>query len=174
MKKLFAIVLSLVLCLGAVSAMAEGTAVNWTDVAGSVEEVPADFVKLDATGLQMWMPTVFVPVEVPEEQKAQGLLYAFSTEDGSAQIGVSLFTMEEEKGLTDFMAALEAAGATGIEYVTLNDLPAASCALQDAVLVCVEPYAGYVAQFTFGPASNTDFAQTAQAMSASIQIIPAE
>ncbi len=174
MKKLLAIVLSLVLCLGAVSAMAEGTAVNWTDVAETVEEIPGDFVSLETTGLQMWMPSIFTPVEVPEEMASQGVQYAFSTADSSAAVAVSLFTMEGEKGLSDFMTALEEAGATGIEYVTLNDLPAASCTLQGAIVVCVEPFAGYVAQFTFGPSSDEGFAMTAQVMSASIQIIPAE
>ncbi len=176
MKKFAAIVLSLMLCLGAVAGLAEAPVVNWADVEGSVADagLEGQFVELTNTGLMMWLPSAFQAVEVPEEMAALGVQCAFATADNSGQVAVSLYQMAEGSGLAEYAAALETSGVTEIEYAVLNGLDAFSAKMVDAngiesTLVCIAPAAGYVAQLTFGPMGDEGFEATAQMMTASVQ-----
>ncbi len=176
MKKFAAIVLSLMLCLGAVAGLAETPVVNWADVESAVAEagLEGQFVELPNTGLMMWVPSIFQAVEVPEELAAMGVQCAFATADNSAQAAVSLYQMNEGTGLAEYAAALETSGVTEIEFAVLNGLDAFSAKLTDesgivSTLVGIAVAEGYVAQITFAPMGDEGFEATAQMMIASIQ-----
>lgn len=179
MKKLVAIALSLMLCLGAVSALGEApTVINWADVEPALTEtgVEGQFVELTNTGLKMWLPTIFEAAEVPEELAAMGMQCGFHTADGSAEIAVTLYQMNEGTGLAEYAATLEAGGALNIDFAVLNGLNAFSASLTDAnsvesAIVALEVGEGFVAQVTFAPMSDEGFNATTQIIMASIQPI---
>ncbi len=154
----------------------ETIVVNWSDVEGTVEAagLEGQFVELTNTGLMMWLPTVFQAEEVPEELAAMGMQCGFQTADGSAQIAVSLYQMNEGTGLAEYAAALEAGGATEIDFAVLNGLNAFSAKLVDensieSAIVALEVREDYVAQVIFGPMSDESFAAISLIIVASIQ-----
>ncbi len=177
MKKFVAIVLSLMLCLGAAAALATETevkALNWADFEEAASAVEASFQKLDPLGLQIWIPNEFNFVEASDEEKQLGLQCAFAAEDGSA-VAVSAYTLAEGAGLADYAATLEQNGATDGEYVVLNGLNAYTCVMTvegvSSMAVAVDLNNGAVAQFTVGPVSDENGVTAAITIFASIQAI---
>jgi hypothetical protein len=97
MKKLFALVLALVMALS-VTAMAETASVDVVDWDGLISNEGMDafvangqFYNLDALGLKIWIPNGIQPVE------SEYTAYLFSDEEGTH--GVSVFVEAAPEGL---------------------------------------------------------------------------
>ncbi len=176
MKKLFAMIMALVLALGCTAALAEEAqvnTVNWADVESYVAELEGGFTALQDLGIQMWMPAVIAQTEVPADYAAQGMLYAFSTADGTAGFTVTLSVLNEGYTVDDFMAAMVESGATEVETGLINGIPCYTFDRADADASCVVYAFGenQVLTFTYAPMSDEGFKSTTMFMMSSVMPI---
>ncbi len=151
------------------------TEVNWEDVSAAVEEagISGDFYNVSDTGLRMWIPDVFSEVELTEEDVEDGLIAYLMPADESAAISVSHAYIEELTVDGYYNLLTETEGVEELEYVVINGIAAVSYKLpeQDTMTVSFVDDAGYVYEFTFGPASDEGFLSVATLIAASIQTV---
>lgn len=84
MKKIVSFILAAaMLMLCAVSAFA--TEINWDDLKDQAAETIAkgDFVEFDEIAIKMWMPTVLAATELTDDDRDQGYIGYFMSEDES-------------------------------------------------------------------------------------------
>ena len=132
MKKMIAMLLLLCVMVMPFSGMAETAeieidAINWEDVSPIIEagEIEGDFYLMEALELVIWIPAGLNPVELTEEDIANGILYVWADEEEECAV---VITAENVEGMT-LELALEAAIASNMsdcEFVTLNGLDAVS------------------------------------------------
>lgn len=171
MKKLVSLFLAMVMTFCAVSAFA-ATEINWD----ALQEQGADMiangkmVTFDEISVQMWMPNVLIPAELTDEDKAQGYIGYYATESGSAAVAV-MYADVNGMTLEDYKAQLAEIGATEIEDVIINGLPAVSYALEETDTACVAfaTEAGYIFEVSGAPKSDGGFASVLMFVMASIQ-----
>ncbi len=168
MKKLFALVLALMLALSASVSLANE--LNWADAEAQVASIEADFYTFEDIGLKMWVPAVLKPTELSDSDVEAGYIAFFQTEDETDAVGVQCFATEAAS-LEDLGASLESIGASNIEYGTLNGLPCVTWDLTefDSSYVSFLTENGFALQFGFAPMSDAGFAATAMFMVCSIQ-----
>ena len=168
MKKLFAVVLALVLALSTVSALA--TEVTWEEASVAAEGVDGDFYLIEQVGLAVWVPAVLQPVELPAEAAEDGYIACFMTAEQGAGFTVQ-YLDGQGNSLEAFAATMETAGAVDIENVVINGLPAISFEMpeSDASVIACATEAGYYLVFSFSPMSDEGFRATAVVIGASIQ-----
>lgn len=168
MKKLFALVLVLALALCAPAALA--AELNWSDFESEVGEIEAEFVTFDEVAVKMWMPTALQAVELSDEDVENGYIAYFTPEDESAAVAVQYVDVEG-MSLDDYAAALPELGATGIEPMTINGLPAIGYDIEesDTSALAFATEAGYIFEISFAPVSDEGFSSLVMIMLASIQ-----
>lgn len=169
MKKLFAIVLALVLALSTIPALAE-SALNWEDVEANVSEDDGTFYLIDELGIILWIPVEMNPVELDDKDAEAGLIGVFATEDGSCAVVIQYLNVKAD-ALDDVVAVLVESGATDFEEVTVNGIPCLSFAMpeQDAGCLALASDEGDFLMFTFAPISDEVFSIVAGFIIASIQ-----
>ena len=171
MKKIVSFILAaamLVLC--AVSACA--TEINWDDLKDQAAETIAkgEFVEFDEISIKMWMPSVLAAVELTDDDREQGYIGYFMSEDESCAISVMYVDMDGME-LDEYKTQLADVGATDIEDVVVNGLPAVSYMLEETDTACVSfaTEAGYILEFAGAPKSDEGFAAVLAFIMASIQ-----
>ena len=158
MKKIFALILALALALAAMSAFAETavTELNWENCEPLLTEyeLEGDFVTLDEIAVKIWIPISMSRIELTQEDKDKGFIAYFLDDDQTSQISV---VYVDVKGMTldEYAAALPEYGATEIESVLINGLPAISYVMEetDSVSITFATEAGYVLELTMAPKS---------------------
>lgn len=156
MKKILCVLL--MLCLLAPAALAEGTAVlNWEDVVPVLEagNVTGQFYTFDEISVKIWLPDGMLPVELTEEDKANGYIGYFMPEDQSAQMAV-VYLDTNGMSLDEYAQSLSSDGdVTEVEKGTVNGFPCVSYKLpkQDSVSVAFTTEAGYILEVTCAPLS---------------------
>ena len=108
MKKLFALVLVMILALSAVSAMA--AELNWSDVEEGASQIEGDFVTFDEIAVKIWMPAVFQATELTDEDVENGYIGYYMPADESAAVAVQ-YVNTDGMTLEEYSAKLEEAGA---------------------------------------------------------------
>lgn len=173
MKKLVAIVLSLMLCLSMMASIAESTIpeLYWEDVEAQLAEAGAegDFVSFEDAGVAMWVPTVLQSVDLTDEFLEAGYIGYFATADQSAAVGVRFLEVENMTAEA-YAANVAEVGGTDVELVYLNDLLMVTYLFEEgnslnASLVYED---GYILEISFVPANDEGFANTAKLMMMSI------
>lgn len=153
MKKLIALALALVLCLGCVSAFAEALEVDVENAFDGVWVQFADF------GFQIYLPSDWIEWELTEDELAEGMFYSAVSEEGygvdlyygdaSAAAGVDHATFAA--GVAETYPDAELITINGIDFVEYTDQEIGTCNL----------YAfgadddGYI--FEFYPYDDADF-----------------
>lgn len=172
MKKFLAVVMAL--CLMMTCALAEeAPALNWADFEPILEAagVTGQFYTFEQIAVQIWMPEGLNPVELTEEDVANGYIGYFAPDDQSAAVSIVYVDVNgmtlEEYG--EYLA--NEAGATEIEVGTVNGLPCVSYKLpeQDSVSVTFTTEAGYALEVTCAPLSEENAELVWGAVVASIQ-----
>ena len=171
MKKLLSIVMAL--CLMMTVALAEEVpSLNWADFEPILEQsgVTGQFYTFDDIAVQMWVPDGLNPVELTEEDVANGYIGYFMPEDQSAAVAV-MYVDINGMSLEDYAAKLPEYGATEIEMGTVNGFPCVSYNLpeQDSVSVTFTTEAGYALEVTCAPASEENAELVWGAVISSIQ-----
>lgn len=169
MKKMFAIVLALVLALSTVSALA-ATEINWADYEAGVAEIDARFVTFDEISIKVWVPNVMQENELADEYKEAGFIGFYSTPDDACWFTVQYVDVNGIS-LEEYAASLaEDADVSGIEMITVNGIPALNydVASEDATVLAFATQMGHILQFTFAPVSDEGYGPTVRVMAASI------
>jgi len=172
MKKFLAVVMAL--CLMMTCALAEeAPALNWEDFEPILEAggVTGQFYTFDEVAVAIWMPEGLNPVELTEDDVANGYIGYFMPEDESAAVSIVYVDVNgmtlEEYG--EYLAS--EAGATDIEVGTVNGLSCVSYNLpeQDSVSVTFTTEMGYALEVTCAPMSEENAELVWGAVIASIQ-----
>ncbi len=172
MKRILCVLM--LLCLLVPVSLAEGTtALNWEDVAPVLEagNVTGQFYTFDEIAVKIWLPDGLLPVELTEEDKANGYIGYFMPEDESAQLAVMYVDLD---GMTledyaQYLASEE--GVSEVEAGTVNGFPCVSyrIAEQDSVSVTFATEKGYVLEVTCAPLSVENAEMVWGAVISSIQ-----
>lgn len=185
MKKVLAILLTvLMICSLSVPAWAAKndaqtmTELNWTEVEEQIKEagIEGDFVAFDEIAVKMWMPSVFQAVELDDEEKEDGAIACYMTEDEDAIVYV-IYEDVDSATLEDMQEYVkEEYGVKDAEIGLINGLRALVYTIEaededDSDVLCVdfETEAGYMLDFNFSPAEDEDFLTVAYLMLYSIQ-----
>ena len=150
MKKIVSFILAAaMLMLCAVSAFA--TEINWDDLKDQAAETIA-------------------ATELTDDDRDQGYIGYFMSEDESCAISVMYVDMDGME-LEEYKAQLEEVGATDIEDVVVNGLPAVSYMLKETDTACISfvTEAGYILEVAGAPISDEGFAAIVTMVMASIQ-----
>ena len=153
--------------------VAEPVEVNWSDIEPAVKElgIEGDFVTFDEIALKMWMPTVLAPTELTDEDKENGYIGYFQTEDESAAVAV-VYVDVNGATLEEYQTLLaEDETVSELETCSLNGLNALSYKIEDtdSASVAFDTEKGYILEVTFAPISDEGFEQVASIITASIQ-----
>ena len=167
MKKLVALLLSLCL-LGSVAFAAE---LNWADAEETASQIEGGFQDLAEVNAKIWTPAVLKAVELTDEDKENGYIAYFTTEDESAAVAVQYVDVE---GMTleQYEAELKNdASVSDIEAGTVNGIPALSYMIKekDTAAVAFTTEQGYILEVSCAPISDEGFAATAAFIISSIQ-----
>lgn len=152
---------------------AEENSVKWEDVAPAVEEADwsGDFVTFDEIAIKMFVPDVLHAAELTEEDKEQGYISYFTTEDEAAAVSV-MYVDVQGMDLDEYKTYLEGEDdVTDVDAGTINDIPVLTYTMpeNDNACISIPTEAGYILEFAFSPMSDEGFASVAQIMMASIQ-----
>ena len=156
MKKILSLVLSLMMVLASVSAMAE--AVLDFDF-GVTETVPGEFIGLEGLGLMFYVPETMQMLELTEAAIATGGLAAFS--DGSLNASVAYAPVFDDAGnplldLDSIIACYAAAGLNAAPII-LNNVNAVVFTMPGSELcgVVYPDGEGGILAFTFSNSGDT-------------------
>lgn len=170
MKKLFAILTAL--CLLLCCAATAETYVNWSDFEAQIAEsgLEGNFYTFDEIAVKLWVPNFLMPGELTDQDKEDGYIGWFTSEDQSAQIAV-MYVPLGGMSLEEYGANLEEAGAVGVGYGTINGLPTVSYQMPDnnSVNVAFTTEAGYVLEIIMFPADDEGAVSMWTLVAASIQ-----
>ena len=157
MKKILALVLSLMMMFSLVSASAEGFE----------EYFPGTWVKFE-DGFEVYLPSDWLQLEVTEDDLASGIFYSFCSPDATKLGQIAWAGLEAEVTLEELQSAFPGSEMTeAIEGVRL--LVAADKANDTLTFIgldAAEP--GYYA-FLFAPASDPELLAYASVIASSIR-----
>jgi len=172
MKKLLVVVMAL--CLMMTAALAEEVpALNWEDFEPVLEAggVTGQFYTFDEIAIQIWMPEGLNPVELTEDDVANGYIGYFMPEDQSAAVSI-VYVDVKDMSLEEYGQYLAGeADVSEVEVGTVNGLPCVSYKMpeQDSVSVTFTTEMGYALEVTCTPLSEENAELVWGAVIASIQ-----
>ena len=181
MKKLFALILAVLMVLGctavASAEQAQTLVLNWEDFAGEIEAseeakaaLSGDFVTMEEIALKLYIPAAFEQVELTDEDREAGYIAYFAMgEDrgvGIQYVDVSGMSLEEyAQRLTE----------DGIECTdaVVNGLPALAYSFteddRETAVLAFSTEKGYILEIAFVPTNDAGFAAVATVLMASVQ-----
>lgn len=182
LKRFAAFVMCAALCLSltaAAFAEEEVQEINWTEEmeqAVAQAGIEGEFAVIDKAALQMFIPAAMRDAELSEEEKAEGLIACYVTEDDSAIVTVR-YLDGEGVTLEDYSSALEEMeDVSDLDVVIVNGIPYLDYVLKkdDCGCLATVTESGYILEFVFYPMSDEGFASVAGIMLSSIQPVDAE
>ena len=156
MKKILAILM--VLCMFSGVALAEAaTELNWADMEPIIEAsgVTGDFVTFDEIAVKIWIPSDLQPVELTDDDRANGFIGYFADAEQTASLSV-VYVNVEGMSIEDYAAQLaEMEGVAEIETGTVNGLPCVTYTMpeQDSGHISFATEAGFILEVSVWPTS---------------------
>lgn len=146
--------------------------INWADAEPALAELglSGDFITLENTGYEMFLPDFFYPSELPDGQpNADSFPGFFVSDDGNAYISVQLvptdWTLEEYRDFLDDYEESEDPSfcmVNGTLFVVYF-MPSRDC-------MCLAAKTGdFLLEFTFYPDSDSDYIELSEIIGASIR-----
>ena len=169
MKKMLAMLLAvLTLCFGA-AAMAESVEV--TDIEGSFDGV---WVQFEDAGFQIYVPSEWIDVDVPDDAAESGFFFIAQSEDGTKQMSIMYSDLDGAAYTHEDMKAELEASYPGATDVTINDIQAVACYDSENdiyALAALDSEGTGMFVFYFQPASDDEMTQIADVIVASLSTI---
>ena len=174
MKRIAALLLVFLLCLsGTVRAETETaaeeeslfTVMNWEDYREYL------YAYFDEVAVKIWMPIVFRPADLTEEDREKGLIAIYTDDPETMESGIRVTLAPAEYGeLADYVEAVLEKTDTA-ELLLLNGIPALAYILpdEDAMRVGILCNEQSLLEFVFWPVSGEDLKTLYEVMMASIQ-----
>lgn len=179
MKKVMALVLSLMLLLGGTAVLAEDTIpeIVFDETAAAYEGAWMDL----GVGLMMYLPMDWNIMEVTEEQQAVGVIALLASADGTQALSVTYGEAADGEGnaLEDnaaVMAMLTAGGYTGVMELSINGLSMVGYEVEAsnaAGMALLDGEGGMIA-FSFAPANDEAAKVIGQTMFFSLSAVEGE
>ena len=183
MKKLMAAALTACMLLSPVSAAAEDTgneevsasSVTWEEISSSEEGADViregDFYSFNEIAVSMWIPDSLKETELTKDDRDNGYIGYFQSEDGVRAAAVMYVNVGGE-GLSSYKKELaEMDDVSAIRDMRINGIECISYDMKDADTssIAFATKAGFIMEFSFAPMSDEDFSYLATIMAASIQ-----
>lgn len=172
MKKLLALLLSVMLCLIAVSALAEDANTPEETVEVPLVENGTEVPFADYN-FQLTLPSDWNVLELTDEQISTGVIYSCANPEGTRSFTVSYSELEEAYDINTLADEL-ASAYENVQVLTINEIPCVSYTISDndvAGIVTLGASGVGLYQFVFYPASDADYSYLAMQIAASIQSI---
>ena len=177
MKKMLVLVLTLVMMIScAACAEAAFTYGEYNYDESLIADIPGSWYAFEDFGLQMYVPDIFLPYEVTEEQAAQGVIANFVTENNAALMTISYGAAVDVEGNTveyaeDLAPMFTAAGASYVDVIVVNGYPMVTYMMADPDMLGYSVFFGDGTQLpiTFAPASDASVATLAATMITTFQ-----
>ena len=181
MKKLFALILAVLMVLGCVAVASaeqvETLELNWEDFAKEIEaseEMKAawsgDFVTMDEIAMKLYIPASFEQTELTDEDREAGYI-AYFTMGEDAGIGIQYVDMGG-MSLEEYAQRLTEDGIECTNAV-VNGLPALAYSFteddRETAVLAFSTEKGYILEISFVPANDKGFAAGATVVMASGQ-----
>jgi len=165
MKKILALVLTLVMLMVSTSALASEAAYSYTEYTYDetlFTDVAGSWIAMEGLGLVFYLPDIYLPIEVSEEAAQLGIVGLFGTEDSLSYISVSYGPALDVNGnpaasIEDLAAYVASVGFTSVDVIIVNGIPmvTAVSAENDTLNYSVFFEDGTQCILTFSPASDT-------------------
>ena len=173
MKKILAVIMALCMMLSVAALAEEPVALNWEDFEPALEAggVTGQFYTFDEIDIKMWLPDGINPVELTDEDKANGYIGYFMPEDQSATVAV-MYVDVNGMSIEEYAEQLATMDdVTEIEQGTVNGFPCVSYNMpkQDSVSITFTTEAGYALEVTCTPMSEENAELVWGAVISSIQ-----
>ena len=177
-KNIIALVLVLALCASC-AALGENTdsvfsELNWSDLESEINAsgMEARFVTFDEVAVKIWMPNVYQSVEIPEEQREEGIIgmFTYDLEEVESGVMVMLFPTNFQN-VVDYAEFVLDQGGTNLDFAFINGLPAVSYSMpgKDVMYLAMVTSQQQVLEFSFWPISDENTLALYQVMLFSIQ-----
>lgn len=170
MKRIVALIIAAVLLMACGCVWAEE--VNWSNLEEQAADMIAmgEFVTLDEIGMKIWIPSSFIVVDLSDEDKEEGYIGFYISEDESAVIS-AMCVATDGMTMDDYKEELQNAGAEEIQDVIINGLAAVSYVMTSNDTMCVAFVTdnGYIFEVAASPKSDEGFEAVAVFVMASIQ-----
>lgn len=157
---------------------AEIVEVKWRDVQEILASsgIEGEFVELEELPVKFFLPSIFLPVELTDEDLEDGFIAYFMTEDETASIGVQLVESDFTT-LEEYADALADMGVKDAEYANINGKLALNYVdpdNEDISAIAFIDDEGRILEFAFSPVSDEGFAGIAMLIGGSIQDVDAK
>ena len=181
MKKLFALILAVLMVLGCVavaSAEQEQTLeLNWEEYAAEIEAseeakatLAGDFVTIEEIALKLYIPAAFEQVELTDEDREAGYIAYFAMGEDMG-IGIQ-YVDADGMSLEEYAQRLTEDGIECTNAV-VNGLPALAYSFteddRETAVLAFSTEKGYILEISFVPANDKGFAAVATVVMASVQ-----
>ena len=182
MKKLFALILAVLMVLGCVAVasaeQAQTLQLNWEEYAAEIEAseeakaaLSGDFVTMEEIALKIYIPAAFEQAELTDEDREAGY--------------IAYFTMAEDQGIG--LQYVDMSGVSLEEYAqrlteeygfecmnaVVNGLPALAYSFtendRETSVLAFSTEMGYILEIAFAPTNDEGFAAVATVLMASVQ-----
>ena len=177
MKKILSLVLALMMCAFAVSAMAETAAATDSTADSSVIEIsPVEngtVVPFTDHNFQITLPSDWVVLETTTEQTDAGIIFSCANPDGTRTFSIAYAQLDAAID-TEALATELAASYENVQMVTINDIPVVTYTVSandvNGIATLNTDGTGLY-QFVFYPASDAEYTDLSMQIAASINTI---
>ncbi len=164
MKKLLTVILSVLLVLCSVTAMAEENVITVDLVENGT------WVAFDDYGFNVCLPSDWNVLEISEEAAEVGIIFSCQAPDSARSFTIAYNDLEAASDIETIAAGL-AATYENVQVISINGIPYAAyeIAANDVTgIVALSQDGTALYQFVFYPASDSEFAPLALQIAASI------
>lgn len=181
MKKLFALILVVLMVLGCVAVasaeQAQTLQLNWEEYAAEIEAseeakatLAGDFVTMEEIALKLYIPAAFEQVELTDEDREAGYIAYFAMGEDMG-IGIQ-YVDADGMSLEEYAQRLTEDGIECTNAV-VNGLPALAYSFteddRETAVLAFSTEKGYILEISFVPANDKGFAAVATVVMASVQ-----
>ena len=181
MKKLFALILAVLMVLGCVAVasaeQAQTLQLNWEEYAAEIEAseeakatLAGDFVTMEEIALKLYIPAAFEQVELTDEDREAGYIAYFAMGEDMG-IGIQ-YVDADGMSLEEYAQRLTEDGIECTNAV-VNGLPALAYSFteddRETAVLAFSTEKGYILEIAFVPANDKGFAAVATVVMASVQ-----
>ena len=181
MKKLFALILAVLMVLGCVAVasaeQAQTLQLNWEEYAAEIEAseeakatLAGDFVTMEEIALKLYIPAAFEQVELTDEDREAGYIAYFAMGE---DVGIGIQYVDAGgMSLEEYAQRLTEDGIECTNAV-VNGLPALAYSFteddRETAVLAFSTEKGYILEISFAPTNDEGFAAVAAVLMASVQ-----
>ena len=181
MKKLFALILAVLMVLGCVAVasaeQAQTLQLNWEEYAAEIEAseeakatLAGDFVTMEEIALKLYIPAAFEQVELTDEDREAGYIAYFAMGEDMG-IGIQ-YVDADGMSLEEYAQRLTEDGIECTNAV-VNGLPALGYSFteddRETAVLAFATEKGYILEIAFAPTNDEGFGAVATVLMASVQ-----